>query len=107
MEKTKQRSEASTERSKVWWSFLLTAMGVIGALISTLSSVSALFKMPEFVVGILGSLMAAAVTAAFTAILARRERGPSHLARLKDELTGAYLSALEGSPLNPTHGDQP
>jgi hypothetical protein len=107
VEKTKKRSEASTERTKVWWSFITTALGVIGALFSTLASVSALLKIPDILVGFVGSLVAGVVTAAFTAILARRERGPSRLAKVKDELTGAYLSALGDSPLNPAQGGQP
>ena len=106
MESKKQRSEASTERIKVWWSFITTILGVIGALISTLAAVSELFKLPNFVVGIGASIVAAAVTAGFTAILARRERGTSRLAKLKDDLTAAYLGSLERSPLNPVQGAQ-
>jgi hypothetical protein len=41
------------------------------------------------------------VTTAFTFALARRERGSSRVAKLKDEITDAYLDALDSSRLNP------
>lgn len=106
VESKKQRSEASTELAKVWLSFVTTAVGVIAGLLSTLAAVSELFKLPNFVVGIVASIAAAALTAGFTAILARRERGTSRLAKLKDDLTAAYLSSLERSSLNPVNGDR-
>lgn len=103
MDSKKRESESSTERAKVWTSFVSTALGVIAGAISALATTAELFQLPKAIVV---SVAAVALTAGFTAILARRERGPSRLAKLKDELTGAYLSALDRSPLNPVRGDR-
>lgn len=106
MESKKRQSEASMERAKVWWSFLSTVVAIIAALMSTLATVAEVSRLPEFVGGVAASFIASVMTAGFTAILARRERGTSQLAKLKEELTEAYLGALDRSPLNPARGGQ-
>ena len=53
------------------------------------------------VVAIGAVLIPMAFIMAFTLFLVRRERGPSRLAKLKNELASAYLSALDSSAFNP------
>lgn len=106
VEHRKERSEAVTEHAKVLVSFLTAALSLIAGLFSTLAAGSGLFKLPEVMIGVVASMGAASLTAGFTAILARRERGTSRLAKLKDELSKTYLDVLERSRLNPVRGDQ-
>jgi len=47
------------------------------------------------------AVVAVFVLTALTFALASRERGPSRVAKLKDELTTAYLKALDASAFNP------
>nr|VFJ46618.1 MAG: hypothetical protein BECKFW1821B_GA0114236_100123 [Candidatus Kentron sp. FW] len=106
----KKMHDISSFRSKLWASFLLSTVGGIIAFVSIFSSISSFIGVLD-----LGHLLAAVIviggaillTVGFTFILARRERGPSHLAKLKNDITAAYLNALEQSTLNPARGKQP
>ena len=104
MEDEKRQTTSSTDRAKVWASFVTTALGVIAGLISSLATASEIFQLPK---AVMMSIAGAALVSAFTALLVRRERGSSRLAKLKDEITEAYLTALERSALNPTSGGRP
>jgi len=101
MEAKKQKVDMSSSRVKVWTSALTSTLAALLGVISSLVSVADLLRLPmAIVVGV----TAVAVTAGFTFVLARRERGPSRLARLKDDLAAAYIHALDQSSLNPAGG---
>ena len=70
------------------------APSLLGALVSSAD----LFRAPTAVFAALGAVL---VSAAFTFLLAQRERGPSRVATLKNDLARAYLSALDNSTFNP------
>jgi VIT1/CCC1 family predicted Fe2+/Mn2+ transporter len=99
VQRNAEYSDRSRARAKVWSSLISTALGVAASLISTLAATADLLRLPMSIVVAVGAV---AVTGAFTIVLARRERGPSRVAKLKRELTSAYLSALDGSVLNPS-----
>ncbi len=101
MEDKIERTDPSRARAKVWASVASTALGVVGSLLSTLVATADLLRLPMTIVVAVGAV---AVTAAFTLVLARRERGPSRVATLKRELADAYLGALDRSVLNPNRG---
>jgi hypothetical protein len=94
----KQRTESSTARAKVWTSVVSTALGVVASLLSAVVSSAELFRAPWAIGAAIGAVL---ISAAFTALLTRRERGPSCVANLKNELHTAYLGALDRSALNP------
>lgn len=98
MSEKKQEAEASSPRAKVWSALISTTVGAIGSLISALVSSAELFRAP-WAIG--AAVAAVVISTIFTLLLARRERGPSRLANLKNELARAYLGALDGSALNP------
>ena len=98
MSEKKKEAEAGSLGAKVWASFATTALGFIASLISALVGSAELFRAP---IAIFAAIGAALVIAAFTFVLARRERGPSRIAKLKNELAGTYLSVLDGSAFNP------
>lgn len=98
MHEEKQNTEASSAKAKVWASVVSTALGVIASLASAVMSSAELFRAPWAIGAAIGAVL---VSAAFTALLAQRERGPSRVANLKKELHTAYLGALETSALNP------
>ena len=99
MEEKAEHSNASRGREKVWSSLISTALGVVASLVSAVAATADLLRLPMSIVVAVGAVL---VTTAFTLVLARRERGPSRVAKLKRELTSAYLSALDGSPLDPS-----
>nr|VFJ48146.1 MAG: hypothetical protein BECKDK2373C_GA0170839_102030 [Candidatus Kentron sp. DK]VFJ53116.1 MAG: hypothetical protein BECKDK2373B_GA0170837_10414 [Candidatus Kentron sp. DK] len=86
-------------------STLASAVGFISAFVFT---ETAIFSGVEFshppvtAIVIMGG--AVLLTVIFTFLLSRHERGSFSLTELKDELTVAYLSALEESTLNPSKG---
>lgn len=98
MSENKQRTESSTARAKVWSSVVATALGVVASLISTMVSSAELFLAPWAIGAAIGAVL---ISAAFRALLAERERGPSRVVGLKNELHAAYLGALDRSTLNP------
>ena len=103
MSEEKQRTESSTTKAKVWASVVSTALGVIASLLSAVTSSAELFRAPWAIGAAIGAVL---VSAAFTALLAQRERGPSRVANLKNELRTAYLGALDTSALNPRAGEK-
>lgn len=64
---------------------LATQFGKQGPVLSAVVATSTMFILMSF----------------FTLFLARQKRGPSRLAKLKNELASAYLSALDSSAFNP------
>jgi hypothetical protein len=98
VEDKKQQVESSSARAKVWTSLIGTTLGVVASLASALVSTADLLRLPMAIVAAVGAVL---VSAAFTFVLVRRERGPSRVAKLKNELATAYLSALDGSTFNP------
>ena len=104
MDTKKQKTESSASRSKVWTSMAASTLAAVIGLISSLISAADFFRIPAAIVA---SIVAVAVTAGFTFTLARRERGPSRLAKLKDQIADAYVGALEESFLNPLRGGGP
>lgn len=101
MSEDKQRTESSTTKAKVWSSVVSTALGVVASLISAIVSSAELFRAPWAIGATIGAVL---ISAVFTALLARRERGPSPVVNLKSELHAAYLGALDRSALNPRSG---
>ena len=101
METKKHEVDTSSSLAKVWTSALTTTLAALLGVISSLVSVADFLRLPAAIVVGVGAV---ALTAGFTFVLVRRERGPSRLARLKDDLAAAYIHALEESPLNPAGG---
>jgi hypothetical protein len=105
MESNKQQSGSSTSRGKVWASIVTTALGVVASLISSIVATADILKVSkEWGLAIAAALITVAISAGFTSMIARRERGTSRIAKLKDDLSGAYLGALDASSLNPLRG---
>jgi hypothetical protein len=101
METQKSNVGTFSPRAKVWWSLLPSTLASLFGLISSLISVASLLRLPLAIVIAVG---AALITAGFTFVLVKRERGPSRVVELKDSIAAAYINALEGSPLNPANG---
>lgn len=99
--KDKQR-RPSSDRAKVSISIVITTLGAFASVIASMVAKADLLKLPSAIV--VGGV-AVLITAAFTSALTLRERGPTRLAKLKDELSRAYLSALDDSALNPLSGE--
>jgi hypothetical protein len=96
-------AEKASDRGKVWLSVLTSSLGWFASVIGSLGVTAGVLKLPSaFLVGVAAVL----VTAVFTVILTRRERGSTRVARLKNELRGVYLASLDDSPLNPVPGEQ-
>lgn len=94
--------------SKIGVSILVSALasvvGFISALVFTQTIVFsgvAISRPPPTAIMIM--VVAILMTVLFTFLLSRRERGPN-LTKLKDNLTSAYVNALEQSTLNPAKG---
>lgn len=103
MEAKQHEVDTTSSRAKVWTSALTSTLAAVLGFITSLVSVADFLRLPAAIVVGVGAV---ALTAGFTFVLARRERGPSRLARLKDDLATAYIHALEESPLNPAGGGQ-
>ena len=101
MDSEKQKTESATSRAKVWTSMAASTLAAVLGVVSSLVTATTFFKLPAAIVA---SVAAVGITAFFTFALVRRERGPSRLAKLKDEMAGAYSGALESSSLNPLRG---
>ena len=105
MESKKQKSGSRTSRGKVWASVVTTALGVAASLISSIVATADIFNVSkEWGFAIAAAVTTVAISAGFTLMIARRERGTSRIAKLKDDLSCAYLGALDKSPLNPLRG---
>ncbi len=105
MESSKQKSGASTSRGKVWASIVTTALGAAASLISSIIATADILKVSkEWGFTIAAAVITVVISAGFTSMIARRERGTSRIAKLKDDLSGAYLEALDASLLNPLRG---
>ena len=105
MESKKQQSNSSISRGKVWSSFVATALGVAVSLLSSIIATADFFKVSkDWGFAIAAAVITIAITSGFTSVLTRRERGSSKIAKLKDDLSNAYLSALDESSLNPLRG---
>jgi len=105
MVSNKQQSGSSTPRFKVWVSLVTTTLGIVGILISTIVATSKVSNVAErWIPSAAAAFIAVVIAAAFTSMLALRERGPSRISKLKDDLSNAYLSALDTSSLNPRLG---
>lgn len=98
MESKMHGTESSSPRAKVWASLVITTLGAVASLIAALVRAGEFLELPKAIVA---AIVAIVASAAFTLVLARRERGPSRLGKLKDDLANAYLGALDRSPLNP------
>lgn len=98
MTEEKQETEPSSPRAKVRASLISTTLGVVASLAGAGVMSAEVFRAPIAVGAAVGAVL---VSAAFTFLLARRERGPSQVAKLKDELATAYLNALDSSAFNP------
>ena len=103
MEKSKQRTALSSALAKVWVSLVCTTLGAVASLVSALVT-SAKLQSSQAVVAAVAAVGTVVLAGGFTFVLARRERGSSRVARLKDELTNAYLGALDNSIFNPLRG---
>jgi len=107
METKKHPPESTTPRSKVWTSLVTTTLGAIASLISAIVASADIFNVSKkWGAAVAVAVATVALSAVITSFLARRERGPSRIAKLKDEFANAYLGALESSPLNPLRGGQ-
>jgi len=105
MDSKKQKTDSSPSREKVWWSTVATAVGAFASLISSIIVSADFLKVNrDWGISIGAAVITIAITSAFTSILSRRERGPSRIAKLKDNLSGVYLEALDASSLNPLRG---
>jgi len=77
-------------------------VGVVASLISAIIGTADILKVTkEWSAAVAAAVATVAITASFTSVLAHRERGSSKIAKLKDDITDAYLNALESSALNP------
>ena len=101
MKTQKGHEDTSSSRHKVWWSLLTSILAGLLGVISSFVRVASLLRLPSAIVVAVGAVL---VTAGFTFVLVRRERGPSRVVRLKDSLAAAYINALEESSLNPASG---
>jgi predicted cation transporter len=105
MKSNKQKSGSSTSRGKVFTSIVTTALGVVASLISSIVATADVLKVSkEWGLSIAAAATAVAISAVFTSMIARRERGTSRTAKLKEDLSSAYLGALDASSLNPFRG---
>ena len=106
MKSKKAQSGVSNSRGKVWTSFIWTASGVVASLISSVvvATASKLNVSQEWGIAIAAAVATVAISVGFTSMLVRRERGSSRIAKLKDVLSSAYLTALDASSLNPSRG---
>ena len=105
MEINKQQSGSATSRGKVWASIVTTALGVVASLISSIIVTADILNVSkEWGLAIAAAVITVAISAGFTSMIARRERGTSRIAKLKDDLTAAYLESLDATSLNPLRG---
>ena len=105
MDSKKKQAESSSSRAKVWSSVVATALGAAVSLISAISGTADILDVSkEWYATVTAAVATVVVTASFTSVLAHRERGSSKIAKLKDDITAAYLGALESSALNPSKG---
>lgn len=105
MDSNKQQSGSSTSRGKVWASIVTTALGGVASLIASIVATADFLKISkEWGIAIAAAAVTVAISAGFTSMIARRERGTSRIAKLKDDLSDAYLRALDESSLNPLRG---
>ena len=106
MESNKQKPHSTNSRGKVWASVVTTALGVVASLISSIVASADILKnvSKEYGLAFAAAVFTVAISAGFTSIIARRERGPSQIAKIKDDLSSAYLESLDASPLNPVQG---
>ena len=82
MESKKQQSDSSISRGKVWSSFVTTALGVVASLISSIFATADLLKVNrDWWLAISAAVITIVITAFFTSILTRRERGTSRIAK--------------------------
>jgi len=93
MESNKQKSGSSNSRGKVWASVVTTALGVVASLISSIVATADILNVSkEYGLAIAAAVITVAISAGFRSMIARRERGPSRIAKVKDDLSAAYLS---------------
>nr|VFJ91183.1 MAG: hypothetical protein BECKLFY1418B_GA0070995_102417 [Candidatus Kentron sp. LFY] len=120
MKKDGHDIDRSPSWSKAWESLFTTsitpnAIGALATIISALAVLASAFSNvgvasfdPDYllatIVVMIGTIF---LIFGFTFVLSLRDRGPSGLARLKADITAAYLNALEQSNLNPANGKQP
>ena len=99
----KQESkEASTANAKVISSLIATSLGVIASLVSTVVAAADIFKVTkEIGAAVIVAIVAIGISAVFTTILGRRERGPAPVDRLKADFETAYTNALGKSAFHP------
>jgi len=93
---------AIEKRSALWktvTSLVATLSGVIVSLLSARAELTGAEPGKYFVFGV--ALAAMFLSGLMTFIYIRLSRGPSQVARLKEQITSAYSLALESSSLNP------
>lgn len=94
-------AEPSHTRKMVWHAFIRLILPAVAVILSLTSTLMVTADLPRFPIAIIAALGGIGLAAAFTFILARHERGPSHVAKLKSNVASAYLNALDSSTLNP------
>ncbi|MBT8421312.1 MAG: hypothetical protein KJO08_10705 [Gammaproteobacteria bacterium] len=110
MEKKNHGAQGTYSWSKIeassWISAIAAVLTIVASIFSILS-ISTTIDISRFLlVALIVTMGAMFVTVGFTLILSLRERSPSHIAKLKDDITHAYLNALRQSKLNPARGGQ-
>jgi len=107
METKNNKSQPSSPRAKVWASLVTTTLGAVASLISAAIGTSSLLNVSkEWTATITAVIATIAISAGLTSILSHRERGSLRIARLKDQMSAAYLDALDNSTLNPRRGEE-
>ena len=102
METKKKISGLSMSHRKRWASLATFTMGIIASFISAiLISHDLKITSREWINTIFVAVTMVVLSEFITALLARRERRSSLFPKLKDNVSNAYLSALEDNPLNP------
>ncbi len=105
MKTNKKDSEPFSSRTKIWGSLVIATMATVVSLISSIiTDTSTFIKFKQISFAVIAAVVAIAVSTLFTAVLVRRERGPSRVAKLKNALESSYISALENSEFNPVRG---
>jgi len=95
-------SRLSRMTNEIFLGLVANAVAVIVSLVFSVKEITDLFRFSK---AIIGGAVAVVLIVVFTSILTRLERAPSQVAKLKRELTSAYLRAIDGSSLNPNRSD--
>lgn len=107
----KQAIGSSSPRAKAWASLITTSISLVAGLLSAVSYAlpellggSSQFRELSWFLALAAAGAAVLISVGFTVVLAKRERGPARVAKLKSDLADAYLKALDSSAFNPKAG---